>query len=240
MGPLRAEHAHVCEQRRRAHGARAYSVAQNAGCTPLELANITVAHHTPCHQAPVACQKLAIANCDTQELATATVSGRRCTPSPLTEAAGLLPVTRAAGHYCSIHSCPWRVPHRLLRVQTKRLLRQCTHTRVRRFLPLSRCARPQTALALQSSLHNIGWTLFLVVAYLMVQIVCKAYKACPRAVPLSAPRPRHEPAATATHAKITCSTRHRGRAGVLRVVILPSPPWRWHTKQVCLKRHGAC
>ena len=74
-------------------------------------------------------------------------------------------------------------------------------TPVRRFLPLSRCARPQTALALQSSLHNIGWTLFLVVAYLMVQIVCKAYKACPRAVPLSAPRPRHEPAATATHAK---------------------------------------
>ena len=61
------------------------------------------------------------------------------------------------------------------------------YTPARRFLPLSRCARPQTALALQSGLHNIGWTLFLVVAYLMVQIVCKAYKACPRAVPLSPP-----------------------------------------------------
>ena len=57
----------------------------------------------------------------------------------------------------------------------------------RRFLPLSRCARPQTALALQSGLHNIGWTLFLVVAYLMVQIVRKAYEACLRAVPLSPP-----------------------------------------------------
>ena len=72
--------------------------------------NVTVAHTTLCNQAPVTSQKLDIANCDTQALATATVSGRRCTPSPLTEAAGLLPVTRTAGHYIAFAAAHGMMP----------------------------------------------------------------------------------------------------------------------------------